>query len=135
MAREFKLELDPSLNVVFDEAPGSNSFLALRRLKWSDNSPFRVDIRKWFTNAEGEEIAGKGVSFMTPEGPGNLINALLENGFGDTRETISSLKNREDFAVALKEVIVENNIDLDSINVSIDQLDGGASFYDPKSIL
>ena len=135
MAREFKLELDSSLNVVFDESPGSNSFLALRSLRWSKNSPFKVDIRKWFTNAEGEEVAGKGVAFMTPEGPGNLIKALLENGFGDTRETISSLKGRDDFAVALKEVIVENNIDLDSIDVSIEQLDSGASFYDPKSIL
>ena len=133
MAREFNLEIDPSINVVFDELPG-NSFLALRKLRWSEGSSFKLDIRKWYTNAQGEEIAGKGVSFMTPEGPENLVQALLQNGYCDTRKTLNGIKNRDDFAVAVKEIILENNIDLDSINVSIDQLES-ASYYDPKSIL
>ena len=133
--REFNLEIDPSLNVVFDEASGGNSFLALRRLRWNEKSPYRLDIRKWYTNAQGEEIAGKGVSFVTEEGPENLIQALLENGYGDTRKTLNGIKNREDFLVAVKEVLVENNMDLDSVDISIDQLDSSASFYDPKSIL
>lgn len=136
MARDydFNLEIDQSLNVVFDETPG-NSFLALRKLRWNPNSPFRLDIRKWYTNAQGEEIAGKGISFMTPEGPENLVQALLENGYCDTRKTLNGLKNREDFAIAIKEVITENNIDLDKINISIDQLESAATFYDPKAIL
>lgn len=133
MPREFNLEIDNSVNVVFDEVPG-NSFLALRKLRWSPNSSFRLDIRKWYTNSSGEEIAGKGVSFMTDEGPENLIQALLENGYGDTRKTLNGIKDREDFAVAVKEVIMENNINLDSIDISIDQLES-ASYYDPKSIL
>lgn len=133
MAREFNLEIDDSLNVVFDELPG-NSFLALRKLRWNSSSPFKLDIRKWYTNSEGEEIAGKGVSFMTPEGPENLVQALLENGYCDTRKTLNGIKDRDDFAIAVKEVILENNIDLDSIDISIDQL-GSADYYDPKSIL
>ena len=134
MPREFNLELDPSINIVFDELPG-NSFLALRKLRWNTNSPFRLDIRKWYTNSNGEEVAGKGVSFMTPEGPENLVQALIENGYCDTRKTLRGLKDRDDFVVAIKEIITENNIDLDSVDISIDQLDGGASYYDPKSIL
>ena len=133
MALEFNLEIDDSLNVVFDELPG-NSFLALRKLRWNSSSPFKLDIRKWYTNSEGEEIAGKGVSFMTPEGPENLVQALLENGYCDTRKTLNGIKDRDDFAIAVKEVILENNIDLDSIDISIDQL-GSADYYDPKSIL
>lgn len=133
MPREFNLEIDNSVNVVFDEVPG-NSFLALRKLRWSPNSSFKLDIRKWYTNSSGEEIAGKGVSFMTDEGPENLIQALLENGYGDTRKTLNGIKDRDDFAVAVKEVIMENNINLDSIDISIDQLES-ASYYDPKSIL
>lgn len=133
MPREFNLEIDNSVNVVFDEVPG-NSFLALRKLRWSPNSSFKLDIRKWYTNSSGEEIAGKGVSFMTAEGPENLIQALLENGYGDTRKTLNGIKDRDDFAVAVKEVIMENNINLDSIDISIDQLES-ASYYDPKSIL
>jgi len=134
MAREFNLEIDPSVNEVFDETSG-NAFLALRKLRWNESSPFRLDIRKWFTNAEGEEIAGKGVSFMTPEGPENLIQALLKHGYGDTRKTLNGIKDREDFLVCVKEVLMENDMDLDSVDLSIDQLDGNASFYDPKSIL
>lgn len=133
MAHEFNLEIDDSLNVVFDEVPGS-SFLALRKLRWNASSPFKLDIRKWYTNSQGEEIAGKGVSFMTSEGPENLIQALLENGYGDTRKTLRGIKDRDDFAVAVKEVLVEKGIDINSIDISIDQLDS-ASYYDPKAIL
>jgi len=131
--KEFQLEIDPSLNVVFDEIPG-NSFLALRKLRWSPSGPFKLDIRKWYTNSEGEEIAGKGVAFMTEEGPDNLIEALLTNGYGDTRKTLNGLKDREDFFPAVKEIIEESGVDLDSIaSASIDSLD--QSFYDPKSII
>ena len=75
------LEIDDSVNEVFDEAPGSNSFLALRRLRWSEKGNFKLDIRKWYTNSEGEEVAGKGVSFLTDDGPNNLINALMKHGY------------------------------------------------------
>lgn len=131
--KEFKLEIDNEVDEVIDEVPGS-SFIALRKLRWSDSGPFKLDIRKWYTNSEGEEIAGKGVSFMTEEGPDNLIEALLRHGYGDTRKTLNGVKDREDFLPAVKEIIMEKGIDFDSIEVpSLDSL--GEGFYDPKSIL
>ena len=133
MAKEFHLELDDSVNEIFDEASG-NSFLALRRLRWSENSDFRLDIRKWFTNSDGEEIAGKGVSFLTEEGPANLIEALLRNGYGDTLKTLNGIKDRDDFLVSVKQILNENNIDINSVELpTIDSIDG--DYYDPKSIL
>lgn len=136
MPREFNLELDPSINEIIDEATGGNSFIALRKLRWSETSPFRLDIRKWYTNAQGKEIAGKGVSFISQEGPDNLIEALLKNGYGDTRKTLNGIKDRDDFLVAVKEIVVANNMDLDSVDISsIDQLDSSADYYDPKSII
>ena len=132
MPKEFNLEIDESINEVIDEVPG-NRFIALRKLRWSPESPFKLDVRNWYTNAEGEEIAGKGVSFMTPEGPDNLIEALLKHGYGDTRKTINGIKDREDFLIAVKEVIVEKDIDLDSIEIP--DIESVGSFYDPKSIL
>jgi hypothetical protein len=136
MPREFNLELDSSINEIIDEATGGNSFIALRKLRWSETGPFRLDIRKWYTNAQGEEIAGKGVSFISQEGPDNLIEALLKNGYGDTRKTLNGIKDRDDFLVAVKEIIVANNMDLDSVDISsIDQLDSSADYYDPKSII
>lgn len=133
MPKEFHLELDESINEIFDEASG-NSFLALRRLRWSENSDFRLDIRKWFTNSDGEEIAGKGVSFMTDEGPANLVECLLKHGYGDTIKTLNGIKDRDDFLISVKQVLQENNMDIDSVEVpSIDCIDG--EYYDPKSIL
>ena len=133
MAKEFKLELDPSIDEVIDEIPGS-SFIALRKLRWSDTGAFKLDIRKWYTNSEGEEIAGKGVAFMTEEGPDNLIEALLKHNYGDTRKTLNGIKDREDFLPAVKEIIVEKGIDIDSVEIpTIDSL--SEEFYDPKSII
>lgn len=130
--KEFQLELDDSINDVIDETNG-NSFIALRKLRWFPESPFRLDIRRWTINKDGEEIPGKGVSFVTPEGPDNLIEALLGHGYGDTRKTINGIKDREDFPVAVKEAIQELGIDLDSIEIPT--IDDAGSFYDPKSIL
>lgn len=131
--REFKLEIDSSIDEVVDEVPG-NAFIALRKLRWSDSGPFRLDIRKWYTNSEGEEIAGKGVSFMSEEGPDNLIEALLKHNYGDTRKTLNGIKDREDFLPAVKEIIMEKGVDLDSVEVaSIDSL--SENFYDPKTII
>lgn len=134
--KEFNVEIDPNLNVIFDEKPGGNSFLALRKVRWNAGGTFKLDVRKWYTNAEGEEVAGKGISFMTEDGPSNLIQGLLENGYGDTRKTLAGIENREDFLPAVKEVLTRRNIDLDDVELpSLDDLDDSASFYDPKSIL
>ena len=135
MARELQLEIDPSIDEVIDEVPGS-SFIALRKLRWSPTSSFRLDIRKWYTNNTGEEIAGKGVSFMTEQGPDNLIQALLKHGYGDTRKTLDGIKERPDFLENVKDVLDEMYSDLGSLIVerapstNIEEL-----FYDPKSIL
>ena len=138
MARniEFNLEIDPSINAVFDEVSGSNSFLALRRLKWTAEGSFKLDIRKWYTNSNGEEVAGKGVSFMTDEGPANLVKALLENGYGDTMTTLEGIKDRSDFLQCVKQLLTDNNMDIDSVDISnLNDADSSMSFYDPKSIL
>lgn len=132
MAREFQLEIDDSINEVIDEIPG-NSFIALRKLRWSTNAQFKLDVRKWYTNSEGEEIAGKGVSFMTEEGPDNLIEALFKHGYGDTRKSLNALKDRPDFLPAVKEIVTQEGYDLDS--VSLPSIDDIGSFYDPKSII
>ena len=132
--KEFNLEIDDSINEIIDEAPGSNSFIALRKLRWNDNGKFKLDLRKWYTNNEGEEIAGKGVSFSTEEGPSNLIEALLKHGYGETRKTLNGIKDREDFPIEVKRILKEKNINIDDIeDPTIDSID--EEYYDPKSIL
>ena len=127
------LEIDDSVNEVFDEAPGSNSFLALRRLRWSETGNFKLDIRKWYTNSEGEEVAGKGVSFLTEDGPNNLINALMKHGYGDTRGIIDSISTRDDFLPnvkrALNKMEVSSLDDIETGEGSLEEL-----YFDPKNI-
>ena len=127
------LEIDDSVNEVFDEAPGSNSFLALRRLRWSETGNFKLDIRKWYTNSEGEEVAGKGVSFLTEDGPNNLINALMKHGYGDTRGIIDSISTRDDFLPNVKRVLNKMEVssldDIETGEGSLEEL-----YFDPKNI-
>lgn len=127
------LEIDDSVNEVFDEAPGSNSFLALRRLRWSETGNFKLDIRKWYTNSEGEEVAGKGVSFLTEDGPNNLINALMKHGYGDTRGIIDSISTRNDFLPNVKRVLNKMEVssldDIETGEGSLEEL-----YFDPKNI-
>lgn len=129
----FNLEIDESINEVFDEAPGSNSFLALRKLRWSETGKFKLDIRKWYTNNEGEEIAGKGVSFITEDGPNNLINALMKHGYGETRGILESISSRSDFLPNVKRVIGNMNTTLDNIEDNKEE-DIDADYFDPKNI-
>ena len=136
--REFKLEIDPELDVVFDEGPG-NSFLAMRKLRWDENSNFKIDLRKWFTNADGEEIAGKGFSFITEDGPNNLVNCLIDNGFGDTKEIVESIAKRDDFIDALAySADALDSLGLDELKEKVKQVAENTeseSFYDPKELL
>ena len=135
MARELQLEIDPSIDEVIDEVPGS-SFIALRKLRWSPTSSFKLDIRRWYTSNTGEEIAGKGVSFMTEQGPDNLIQALLKHGYGDTRKTLDGIRERPDFLENVKDVLDEMHSDLGGLIVErAPSTDIEELFYDPKSIL
>lgn len=135
MAKDLQLEIDPSIDEVIDEVPGS-SFIALRKLRWSPTSSFKLDIRRWYTNNTGEEIAGKGISFMTEQGPDNLINALLRHGYGDTRKTLDGIKERPDFLENVKDVLDEMHSDLGGLIVErAPSTDIEELFYDPKSIL
>lgn len=136
---EFNLEIDPEFDEIIDEGVG-NSFVALRRLKWSDNSPFKLDIRRWITDAEGNEIAGKGCSFITEEGPSNLVHTLIDHNYGDTATIIEKVSKRSDFVDALMySEKALNALGLDDIKDKIKQkaesYTEDASFYDPKELL
>ena len=131
---EFNVEIDPSIDEVFDEGVGS-SFLALRMMRWNENSPFKLDMRKWFTGPDGQEVAGKGFSFITDNGPHELTKVLLKHNFGNTREVIDQIKGRDDFLPNIKDVLDEMGSNLGNLITvkSITEKESG-SFYDPKEL-
>ena len=71
---EFSYELDNDFDFTVDEK--ANSFIALRKIKWGNSSEFRLDLRKWFNTATGETMS-KGVSFMTEDGPHELVKVMV----------------------------------------------------------
>ena len=94
------------INRVIEER--GQQFLRLSQIAWNasdedDVEPdkIKLDLRKYRTDAEGKEIMGKGVSFMTEEGPHELVHIMIEEGYGDTEKCISLLKNRNDFKDAV----------------------------------
>ena len=130
---EFHLEIDDSINEVIDEGTG-NSFIAMRKLRWNEAGTFKLDLRKWITNADGQEIAGKGFSFITEEGPENLVNALLKHGYGDTRKTLEGIQDREDFIPEAMKILAKKGAITNDL-IPEEYMDEEASFYDPKELL
>jgi len=92
-------------DVTFDER--GSSFLAMRRIQWCkdgdepDESKARLELRKWIVDKDGSELANKGFSFLTDDGPHELAKALVKEGFGKTGEILGELVKRDDFKDAV----------------------------------
>lgn len=130
----FEMTIDESVNEIIEETAG-NKFIALRKVSWRRGGSPKLDLRNWFVGSDGDEIAGKGVSFPTDAAADNLVAALLKHGYGDTRNTLEAISDREDFAIAVKEIIEDKEIDLDSVEIpKMDDIEP-KQFYDPKSII
>ena len=79
--KEFNYETDENKESYIIEEKG-NSYTQLAYERWNEDSDFKLALRKFYSSAKGE-TAGKGVTFMTEEGPSELINALLKEGYGN----------------------------------------------------
>lgn len=114
---EFKASIR-GMNRIIEEK--GSSFIRLAQMAWGvsddeecDPEKIRVDIRKYHTNSDGKEIMGKGVSFMTQDGPNELVHCLLEEGYGETEKSLKILKKRKDFKDAVFHVNGQNSPDDD----------------------
>ena len=102
---EFKYKICGLDRVV--EEKGS-AFLALRKIAWGvgedeeveDEKDIKLDLRKYYSSGSGEKM-NKGVSFMTEEGPSELVHILLEEGYGDTARCLEIIKDRANFKEAV----------------------------------
>lgn len=99
----YKYSVIDNVNYVVEEC--GNRFTALRKIQWAGSNKVYVDIRRWEKKPDGSEMAAKGCTFMTEEGPCELVNALIDAGYGNTREIVSHLSNRSDFRSAVNSVV------------------------------
>ena len=113
------------INNVFDEK--DSSFLAIRKVQWvkegsdPEENKAKLEIRKW-TVQDGKEIPLKGCTFLTEEGPHNLTKALIQEGYGHTKDVLDELKHREDFKDAVE-------------HLNDDESFGEGEYFDMRSIL
>ena len=126
MAYEYKIH--DGIDFIFEEH--QNMFSAIRKITWGTNTNPHLEIRKWMNNPDGSERANKGFTFMTEEGPGELVLALLHLGHGETKQILNVLKDRENFRRSLNSVLGDKDPDFDPKSGTIED-----DFFDPKDLL
>ena len=96
-----------NMDEIFDEK--GNTFLAMRKIQWCkpdaepDPDKAKLELRKWHMKSEGE-TPGKGFSFLTEEGPHELTDVLISNGYGHTKDILELLRDRDDFEESVKAI-------------------------------
>ncbi len=106
------------IDEIIDEQ--KSQFIALRKIFWNNNEEAKLDLRKYYVNADGEETMAKGVSLFSEDGADQLTQCLLKHGYGDAHEIAS--------------IIAENRQDIiDAINEGKTEEDSG--YFDPRRLL
>lgn len=120
----FKYAVNPDFNDIVDER--GNTIIAYRKVAWG-NGEEKEEIRKWYVDIE-KETPNKGVTFLTEDGPNNLVDALIKHGHGDTKRILGALKEREDFEESLVSVVGKKAVKQAKETESQD-------YYDPREVL
>ena len=107
-----KYHIFKDYNIPFDEKGATCG--TVRKVQWvkdgnePDESKAKIEVRKMYINSDGER-PGKGFSFSTEEGPGELVVGLIDAGFGNTKEILRSVRKREDFLESAKTINQEQD--------------------------
>lgn len=128
MAMDFKYSIIDNIDYTLEEQ--GNQFTALRKIRWGDSDKDYLEIRRWRNTPDGGEQAAKGCTFMTEEGPSELMNALIDLGYGNTKEVLTHLSSRPDFRKSLNSVLGKED---ELFDESVGTLED--DFYDPKSLI
>ena len=115
------------INRIIEER--GQQFLRLSQIAWNvadgeevDPDKIKLDLRKFRTDSDGNEIMSKGISFMTEEGPHELVHVMIEEGFGNTEKCLRLLKERSDFKSSVNN-ISGNHSDDESMDETFDLRD------------
>lgn len=125
---EYKYTIIDDVNTIFEEK--GNQFGAIRKIRWGDSDKEYLEVRKWRNTPDGGEQATKGYTFMTEEGPGELAKGLLELGYGNTREILTTLSERENFRKSLNSVLGKGDELFDESEGTLED-----DYFDPKSFI
>lgn len=105
----FVMNIDPNYNHILTEH--GNTYVALRKIQWTDKSEYKLDLRKYVTASDGEEKAQKGCCF-DDETAHELVKVLLQTGYGYTEDIIGAIKDRPDFNMGVARALEPGQIEL-----------------------
>lgn len=99
-------EYNPNgVNIILEDVSG-NSYIAMREVRWSPESQFKFDIRRYFTKQDNEELPGKGVGISDPD---HLANMMVATGFGFSHTIIEQLDKRDELVSGLGQFCADMN--------------------------
>lgn len=116
-----KFKINPELIDSIFEEKGSQ-YSAVRYVQWygdteePNEDKYKMEIRRWRVDEDGNDLAMKGFTFMTEEGPNELTETLVENGYGNSLNLLKSILNRDDVKEDIKNFNGEKIADNDSDN-------------------
>lgn len=132
MARDFVYTMDPDFDYTIDEK--GNTFIALRKIDWSNKGEYKLDLRKYYASESGETMS-KGVSFLTEDGPHELTKVLVETGYGDDNELAEAIIKDRPYIVARIKSELENNQFFANRIEKLDFSNDEDEFYDPEELI
>lgn len=122
--------VEGSPDVVFEEK--GNTVGMIRKISWGNRVP-KLELRKWNLDSNGKETASRGYTFMTEEGPHELVENMAKLGYGDTTKVISSIKDRKDFEEALvKNIGMQKVIESKNSEYEVNEEE---EYFDPKELM
>lgn len=116
---------------VIEEVQNQHTDLAM--VEWGADATgekARLEIRRWRNQPDGTDFPLKGCTFMTEEGPHNLTSALLEMGYGNTKDCLQTLSTRSDFKKSLNSVLGKDSEFYDEEAGTLED-----DYLDPKALL
>lgn len=128
-SEEFFYTIEDNFDYIIEEK--ANQFTSLRKIDWGNTGNYKLDLRRYYTSSDGTEKMGKGISFMTEEGPSELTKVMLGLGYCETVDALTAIKDRPDFRSSLN--VVLNNKDDEFYDESAEELKG--NYYDPKDLI
>ena len=122
---DINFKVHPDFDVLIEER--GNTAIYFRMVDWNDRPAQRPELRRWRLNETGES-PDKGFTFLTDDGPKNLAKEIIKRDFGETKEYIEVLTEREDFDDALIQVIGKKRVS------NAKETEVEENFYDPRVI-
>lgn len=102
--KDLKYEADPNYKGLdINEPNRGNSYIGIRKIRWTPDADFKIDLRRYVTRVDGDEYPSKGIS-MDDDVADKVTEGMVDLGYGNTGNILNSLSNRDDFKEGLDNI-------------------------------